>query len=140
MKEPLLAEILKHLDIMLFDLYQLCFLFQLLIVYLNIVYKKCIYVFVIGRTFFYLLKNTDSNSNRLTKHLLTEYLKGFTYYKITNLDNRIANADQVIAQDVDRFCQSVSDLYSNISKPILDICIYAVKLTGAIGRIYFDCK
>lgn len=69
----------------------------------------------------------------MTKYLLTEYLKGYTYYKITNLDNRIANADQVIAQDVDRFCQSVADLYSNISKPILDIMIYAVKLTGSIG-------
>jgi len=70
---------------------------------------------------------------RLTNYLYKKYLTGFTYYKISNLDNRIANADQLLTQDVERFCQSVSDLYSNISKPILDICIYAVKLTGAIG-------
>jgi len=69
---------------------------------------------------------------RLTNYLYQKYLKGFTYY-ISNLDNRIANADQLLTQDVERFCQSVSDLYSNVSKPILDIIIYAFKLTGAIG-------
>jgi len=65
--------------------------------------------------------------------LYKKYLQGFTYYKISNLDNRITNPDQLLTQDVDRFCQSLSDLYSNISKPILDICIYAVKLSGSIG-------
>ena len=71
--------------------------------------------------------------SQLTAHLYRDYLKGFTYYKISNLDNRISNADQLLTQDVDRFCQSIADLYSNISKPILDILIYAGKLAGAIG-------
>lgn len=70
---------------------------------------------------------------RLTNYLYKEYLQGYTYYKIGNLDNRIANADQLLTQDVDKFCQSCVELYSNISKPILDICIYAIKLTGSIG-------
>lgn len=70
---------------------------------------------------------------RLTKHLFKQYLKGFTYYKITNLDNRISNVDQVLTQDLEKFCNSLSELYSNISKPLLDICIYANKLSGAIG-------
>eukprot|EP01090_Pellita_catalonica_P005822 TRINITY_DN16046_c0_g1_i1.p1 TRINITY_DN16046_c0_g1~~TRINITY_DN16046_c0_g1_i1.p1 ORF type:complete len:695 (-),score=116.17 TRINITY_DN16046_c0_g1_i1:46-2130(-) len=70
---------------------------------------------------------------RLSEHLYTQYLKGFTYYKVSNLDNRIANADQLLTQDVYKFCTSVAELYSNISKPILDIIIYARKLTGAIG-------
>jgi len=52
---------------------------------------------------------------------------------VSNLDNRIANADQLLTQDVERFCTSVAELYSNISKPILDILIYARKLSGAIG-------
>lgn len=42
--------------------------------------------------------------------------RGFTYYKMGNLDNRIANADQLLTQDVERFCNSVVDLYSNLSK------------------------
>uniref|UniRef100_A0A4W5QRU0 ATP-binding cassette sub-family D member 3 n=1 Tax=Hucho hucho TaxID=62062 RepID=A0A4W5QRU0_9TELE len=70
---------------------------------------------------------------RLTKHLYDEYLQGYTYYKIGNLDNRIGNPDQLLTQDVERFCNSVVDLYSNISKPLLDIGLYIFKLTSAIG-------
>uniref|UniRef100_A0A8D0AMK6 ATP-binding cassette, sub-family D (ALD), member 3a n=1 Tax=Sander lucioperca TaxID=283035 RepID=A0A8D0AMK6_SANLU len=51
---------------------------------------------------------------RLTKHLYDQYLEGFTYYKMGNLDNRIANADQLLTQDVEKFCNSVVDLYSNL--------------------------
>ncbi|XP_068202101.1 ATP-binding cassette sub-family D member 3 [Palaemon carinicauda] len=70
---------------------------------------------------------------RLSNHLYDNYLKGFTYYKMSNLDNRISNADQLLTQDVEKFCDSVVELYSNISKPILDILIYVQKLTQAIG-------
>lgn len=80
-----------------------------------------------------------------------------------NLDNRIANVDQLLTQDVEKFCNSVVDLYSNLSKvpsphrcpgsrcrrcffaapvltllscasqPLLDIGLYIFKLTSAIG-------
>lgn len=40
----------------------------------------------------------------------------FTYYQMTNLDNRIANADQLLTQDVEKFCDCVAELYSNLSK------------------------
>ncbi|XP_033636380.1 ATP-binding cassette sub-family D member 3-like isoform X2 [Asterias rubens] len=70
---------------------------------------------------------------RLTTHLYEQYLKGFTYYKMSNLDNRIANADQLLTQDVERFCNSVAELYSNLSKPILDILIYVRELAATIG-------
>ncbi|XP_007468174.1 PREDICTED: ATP-binding cassette sub-family D member 3 isoform X3 [Lipotes vexillifer] len=70
---------------------------------------------------------------RLTKYLYEEYLQTFTYYKMGNLDNRIANPDQLLTQDVEKFCNSVVDLYSNLSKPFLDIVLYIFKLTSAIG-------
>ncbi|XP_068676125.1 ATP-binding cassette sub-family D member 3-like [Montipora foliosa] len=70
---------------------------------------------------------------RLTQHLYAQYLTSFTFYRMNNLDNRIANADQLLTQDVDKFCNSLAELYSNVSKPILDIAIYIHKLTGAIG-------
>ncbi|XP_055911026.1 ATP-binding cassette sub-family D member 3 [Eupeodes corollae] len=69
----------------------------------------------------------------LTHHLYKEYLKGYTYYKMSNLDNRIANADQLLTTDIDKFCESATDLYSNISKPILDIIIYVYRLTMNLG-------
>ena len=52
---------------------------------------------------------------------------------MNNLDNRIANADQLLTQDVEKFCNSITELYSNLSKPVLDVGIYAVKLTKIIG-------
>ncbi|KAK2569552.1 ATP-binding cassette sub-family D member 3 [Acropora cervicornis] len=52
---------------------------------------------------------------RLTRHLYGQYLNSFTFYRMSNLDNRIANADQLLTQ------------------PLLDIAIYIQKLTGAIG-------
>ncbi|ELT92932.1 hypothetical protein CAPTEDRAFT_164747 [Capitella teleta] len=70
---------------------------------------------------------------RLSQHMYDKYLKGFTYYKMSNLDNRIANADQLLTQDVERLSNSVAELYSNLSKPLLDIVIYATKLSSAIG-------
>ncbi|KAG7259811.1 hypothetical protein CRUP_038245 [Coryphaenoides rupestris] len=70
---------------------------------------------------------------RLTQYLYDQYLQGYTYYKMGNLDNRISNADQLLTQDVEKFCNSVVDLYSNLSKPLLDIALYIFKLTSAIG-------
>nr|CAD7460098.1 unnamed protein product [Timema tahoe] len=70
---------------------------------------------------------------RLTHYLYDHYLKGFTYYKMSNLDNRIANADQLLTTDVDKFCETVTDLYSNISKPMLDMSIYVYRLTTRLG-------
>ena len=58
---------------------------------------------------------------------------GFTFYKMSNMDNRIANPDQLLTQDVEKFCNTVSDLYTNLSKPIIDVALYVYKLTGTIG-------
>ncbi|KAF9810875.1 hypothetical protein SFRURICE_005301 [Spodoptera frugiperda] len=65
----------------------------------------------------------------LTMFLYQQYLKGFTYYQVSNLDNRISNADQLLTTDIEKFCDTVVDLYSNISKPMLDIGIYLYRLT-----------
>ena len=60
-------------------------------------------------------------------------IREFTYYKMNNLDNRISNPDQLLTTDVVRFCSSITELYSNISKPLLDIIIYVQRLTATIG-------
>lgn len=70
---------------------------------------------------------------RLTTFAHGEYLKGMTFYKVTNLDNRIKNVDQLITQDITKFSESLAHLYSDITKPIVDIGLFALKLGQSIG-------
>ncbi|KAJ3089093.1 hypothetical protein HK102_007226 [Quaeritorhiza haematococci] len=70
---------------------------------------------------------------RLTNYLHDKYLADLTFYKVGNLDDRIKNADQCIAQDVSKFCHSLSELYSNLAKPILDTVIYNAQLARNVG-------
>ena len=53
---------------------------------------------------------------------------------MSNLDNRIVNADQLLTTDIDKFSESVADLYSNMCKPLLDIVLYMYRLTTSLGR------
>ena len=66
-------------------------------------------------------------------HRFLQRFRDFTYYKMNNLDNRISNPDQLLTTDVERFCSSITELYSNLSKPLLDIIIYVQKLSVTIG-------
>ncbi|KAJ3210955.1 hypothetical protein HDU67_004853 [Dinochytrium kinnereticum] len=70
---------------------------------------------------------------RLTDYLHNQYLENMTFYKVGNLDDRVKNADQLITQDVARFCHAASELYSNLTKPILDVVIYNVQLASSVG-------
>lgn len=60
------------------------------------------------------------------------YNRGFTYYQIGNLDNRISNPDQLITQDVEKFCNSVVDLYSNLSKVMLEWHSFCYRSTHTV--------
>lgn len=73
------------------------------------------------------------SGNRLNISRKIIFDRGFTYYKMSNLDTRIANPDQLLTTDVDKFCESCTDLYSNVAKPLLDIGIYVYRLTSTIG-------
>ncbi|CEG69260.1 hypothetical protein RMATCC62417_05363 [Rhizopus microsporus] len=71
---------------------------------------------------------------RLTNYIHDLYLDNQkTFYKVLNLDNRIQGADQFITTDVARFCETLSSLYSNLAKPILDTIIFNYQLTKSIG-------
>ncbi|PVV01665.1 hypothetical protein BB560_003907 [Smittium megazygosporum] len=70
---------------------------------------------------------------RLTLKIHESYFKDHNFYAVPNLDNRIKNVDQVIVADVQKFAQSLSRLYSNISKPLLDCVVYNIFLAKSIG-------
>lgn len=70
---------------------------------------------------------------RLTTYLHQRYLSNMTFYSLSALDDRIKNADQLIAVDVSNFSNSLGELYSNLAKPTLDIIIYNYSLSKSVG-------
>lgn len=55
------------------------------------------------------------------------------YYKICNLDSRIGNPDQRLTADAEKWAKSLSQMYLNTAKPILDIFLFTKKLTELVG-------
>lgn len=55
------------------------------------------------------------------------------YYKICNLDSRIANPDQRLTQDAEKWATSLAGLYVNLSKPVLDMFLFSRKLSELVG-------
>jgi ATP-binding cassette, subfamily D (ALD), member 3 len=69
----------------------------------------------------------------LVEYFNQHYLNKMVYYQICNLDERIKNPDQILTQDIDKWAQSLSNLYSNFSKPLLDIILFSKKLADLVG-------
>lgn len=71
---------------------------------------------------------------RLTRYVHDLYLNSnANFYRIINLDGRLDSADQFITTDVAKFCDTLSALYSNISKPTLDLLIFNYQLGQNLG-------
>ena len=71
--------------------------------------------------------------SRISNYFNEHYLNKMIYYQMINLDERIKNPDQILTQDIDKWAQSLSVLYSNFSKPLLDIILFSRKLAMYVG-------
>ena len=71
--------------------------------------------------------------HRISSYLNKKYLEGMVFYQLSNLDSRITNPDQKFTQDIEKWSKCLSNLYSNLTKPILDIFLFSKKLSELVG-------
>lgn len=82
---------------------------------------------------FAISKLSLSFRERLTFYMHKKYMDGITFYSVSNMDNRINNVDQLLTQDIEKFSTSLSNLYSNITKPLVDMVVFFFKLAARFG-------
>ena len=52
---------------------------------------------------------------------------------MTNLDCRISNPEPTLTADIEKWSTSLANIYSNLTKPIMDIILFSVKLAELVG-------
>ncbi|AMD19043.1 HBR142Wp [Eremothecium sinecaudum] len=76
----------------------------------------------------------------LTRYIHDMYLdKRLVFYKVMfdedAMKNVIANIDNSIANDLNKFCDAVTSLFANIAKPVIDLVFFAFYLRDNLGSL-----
>lgn len=63
------------------------------------------------------------------------YFKNQTYYRVSNLDGRIENADHRLTDDLAVFTSSIAHLYSHLTKPCFDLMLIGLALARSSQKM-----
>uniref|UniRef100_A0A6B2EF37 Putative long-chain acyl-coa transporter n=1 Tax=Phlebotomus kandelakii TaxID=1109342 RepID=A0A6B2EF37_9DIPT len=72
---------------------------------------------------------------RLVRHAYKLYFSDQVYYRCSNLDSRIENADQRLTDDIATFASSVAHLYSHLTKPCFDLALIGLAMARSSKRM-----
>lgn len=61
----------------------------------------------------------------LNRYFHDNYIRGRTFYQVAHIDSRMPNPDQRLTEDISKWAHALSNLYSNVSKPLLDIFLFS---------------
>lgn len=70
--------------------------------------------------------------SQLTRSLHKSYMGNRAYYSASVLGG-LSHPDQRITDDVEKFCETVAELYSYTFKPLLDVIVFSRSLSRIIG-------
>ncbi|PON35610.1 ATP-binding cassette containing protein [Parasponia andersonii] len=71
---------------------------------------------------------------RLTKHLLTNYLRKNAFYKVFHMSSRNIDADQRITHDLEKLTTDLSGLVTGMVKPSVDILWFTWRMKLLTGQ------
>lgn len=72
---------------------------------------------------------------RLVRHAYKLYFNDQVYYRVSNLDGRIENADHRLTDDISTFASSIAHLYSSLTKPCFDLMLIGLALAQSSKRM-----
>uniref|UniRef100_A0A1L8DE96 Putative long-chain acyl-coa transporter n=2 Tax=Nyssomyia neivai TaxID=330878 RepID=A0A1L8DE96_9DIPT len=72
---------------------------------------------------------------RLVRHAYKLYFSDQVYYRCSNLDSRIENADQRLTDDISTFTSSIAHLYSHLTKPCFDLLLIGLAMARSSQRM-----
>lgn len=75
----------------------------------------------------------------ISNYFHKKYFENLCFYKFINLDGRISNPDQIFVVDINNWANSVSNLYSNLFKPLLDLILLLDNLSKNMGFLAPAC-
>jgi ABC-type uncharacterized transport system fused permease/ATPase subunit len=71
---------------------------------------------------------------KVTKRVHEQYMKGMNYYWANKVGvHKLTQGDQLVAEDIAKFSQTLAEVFSQILKPALDFVVFSLQLGRFLG-------